>query len=104
MSLLRSFPAIICGFFMCVQDGMNKETEGIVGKRSSVEKLTRIMKAELHQVMQHLSEPSTLKEGIKKLYQRFVTTAPSQGVSDSSNSVEDMHRDHQRQRYKQEYQ
>jgi hypothetical protein len=80
-------------------DGMNKETEGIVAKRSSVEKLTRIMKAELHQVMQNLSEPSNLKEGIKKLYQRFVTTAPSQGVSDSSNSVEDMHRDHQRQRH-----
>lgn len=80
-------------------DGMNKEIDGIVGKRQSVEKLTSVMKAELHQVMQSLNDAPSLKEGIKKLYQKFVTAAPNQSSVQSNNSVEDMHRDHQRQRH-----
>ena len=58
-------------------DGMNKEIDGIVTKRQVVEKQSSVMKAELHQVMQSLNDPPSLKEGIKKLYQKFVTVAPS---------------------------
>jgi WD40 repeat protein len=76
-------------------DGMEKEITECTAERKEIEALTGRFKMELHEVFQDIEDPKTLKEGIKRLYQRHVTS----DLKTKQTQIDDIHKDYQRQRH-----
>lgn len=76
-------------------NGMEKGISECQTEREGIEALTQRFKMELHEVFQDIEDPKTLKEGIKRLYQRHVTS----DLKTQQTQIDDIHKDYQRQRH-----
>ncbi len=75
--------------------GMEKEILQNMASRDEIETRIRRFKTELHEVYLGIDSPKELKEGIKRLYQRHVTSDLKTAVA----GAEDVHKDYKRQRH-----
>jgi len=77
-------------------NGMDKEIEDAIAAREEINQMTSRFKTELHDIYQNIDNPKDLKEGIKRLFQRHVT---SDLKTKQKTGVDDVHKDYQRQRH-----
>jgi chromosome segregation ATPase len=75
--------------------GMEQEASDVDAEREQIVSALRRFKQELHEVYLNIENSKLLKDGIKNLYQRHVTSELKNLIK---GSAEDVHKDYQRQR------
>lgn len=60
-------------------EALNKEVVAERQKKASVETLIRRMKSDLQEIIQHIQSPKELKEGVKRLYHKYMEDQAEDG-------------------------